>query len=124
MKNVQVIDGADNCAYSIFSVGDRVFKKIFHQPGQDVAFTEDVINKYGARMGGKLLACAWRYREDKTTIVGLHGLLYVGLGSRRKYYPNRREDDFVRQCFVNPRNPKRRRAAGSAARRGSDAKKE
>jgi hypothetical protein len=36
MKNIQVVDGADDCVYDIFAAADEEFGRIF-PPGQDVA---------------------------------------------------------------------------------------
>ena len=41
MKNIQVIDGADNCVYDIFAATDEEFSVIF-QAGQDIAFIDEV----------------------------------------------------------------------------------
>jgi len=41
MKNIQVIDSADNCVYDIFAATDEEFSIIFPE-GEDVAFTEEV----------------------------------------------------------------------------------
>ena len=38
MKNIQVIDGANNCSYDIFAVTDDEFKILFPDPGQDIEF--------------------------------------------------------------------------------------
>jgi len=44
MKNIQVIDGADNAAYDIFAATDEEFAMIF-PAGQDVAFISEVLNR-------------------------------------------------------------------------------
>jgi hypothetical protein len=40
MKNIQVIDGAENCVYDIFAATDEEFSLIFPR-GQDVAFIDE-----------------------------------------------------------------------------------
>jgi hypothetical protein len=42
MKNIQVIDGANNAVYDIFAATDEEFTLIFPE-GQDVAFIEEVL---------------------------------------------------------------------------------
>jgi hypothetical protein len=42
MKNIQVIDGADNCTFSIFQATDEEFAAIFPQSGQDIQLSEDL----------------------------------------------------------------------------------
>ena len=41
MKNIQVIDGADNCVYDIFAAPEQIFDLVF-APGTDVAFVEEL----------------------------------------------------------------------------------
>ena len=35
MKNILVIDGAENCAYSVFQATEAEFRLIFPEDGQD-----------------------------------------------------------------------------------------
>lgn len=51
MKNVQVIDGAMNCAYDIFSANDSDFAVIFPR-GKNIEFIEDFYARVGARKAG------------------------------------------------------------------------
>ena len=44
MKNIQVIDGAINSVYDIFSVTDDEFLLIFPD-GQDIAFIDEVLSR-------------------------------------------------------------------------------
>ena len=41
MKNIQVIDGAENCVYDIFAASDQEFSLIFPDD-HDVAFIDEV----------------------------------------------------------------------------------
>lgn len=43
MKNVQVIDGADNSEYAIYAFEDHRFEMIFPGKNQNIEFAEDVI---------------------------------------------------------------------------------
>lgn len=47
MKNIQVIDGADNATYSIFQATEEDFDQIFPQPGQDIEIAEDYVDRVG-----------------------------------------------------------------------------
>jgi hypothetical protein len=42
MKNIQVIDGALNCTFSIFQATEEEFVLIFSEPGQDIQYAEDL----------------------------------------------------------------------------------
>ncbi len=95
MRNVQVIDSAQNCSYSVYEVVEADFVALFnrHFDGQDVCFVEDLIDLYGETEAGSLLVRATRRRLDKQKITGIHGTLFVGLGHRRVYFPTRGELD-------------------------------
>jgi hypothetical protein len=55
MKNIQVIDGAQNCRYPIYSVTDDEFAIIFPAKGQGIEFLEDAILRVGKRKLGSVL---------------------------------------------------------------------
>lgn len=50
MKNIQVIDGADNRVYDIFAATDEEFGLIFPQ-GQDIAFIDEVMARGSEEAG-------------------------------------------------------------------------
>jgi hypothetical protein len=37
MKKLQVIEGALNCTFSIFTVADEDFSRLFQEPGQEIS---------------------------------------------------------------------------------------
>ena len=45
MKNVQIIDGADNCTFSIYQFTDEEFDLVFLVAGQDLEFIDDVLGR-------------------------------------------------------------------------------
>jgi hypothetical protein len=57
MKNIQVINGANNCSYDIFAVTDDEFKILFPDPGpgQDIEFIEDAIARVGENKLGAIM---------------------------------------------------------------------
>jgi hypothetical protein len=95
MKNVQIIDGADNCSYSIYSFTDDEFSSVFTEPGQDVEFIEDVIARLGDDQAGKLLRPVWDRPVRKTEVVGIHGTLFYELTHKKRYYPTKKEEEIV-----------------------------
>lgn len=94
MKNIQVIDGAANCAYSIYQVSDEALSIIFPEEGQDVEFIDDLIDRLGEDKVGEILGPAWDRRVEKRDVQGIHGTLFYELSFKKKYYPNKREADF------------------------------
>jgi hypothetical protein len=95
MKNVQVIDGADNCTYSIFQFSNRQFEMIFPAKGQDIEFIEDVVRRMGNNKLGQLLKSAWNRPIDKKRVKGIHGTLFYELTFKKKYYPTKIEAEMV-----------------------------
>lgn len=93
-KNVQIIDGAENCAYDVFVFEDEVFKFFFPDDGQDISFIEDVIDFRGEDELSRVSRDIWDRRLKKTDVKGIHGILFYGLRDRKgRYYPNRRDSD-------------------------------
>jgi hypothetical protein len=92
-KNIQVIDGADNCTYSIFQVEESTFDEMFPGDGQDIEFIEDFFDRVGNEHAIRMLEKVWKNRIDKPDVNGLHGTLFYGLDFKRKFYPNKREAD-------------------------------
>jgi hypothetical protein len=99
MKNIQVIDGADNCVYDIFAATDEGFSLIFPK-GRDVAFINEVMKRGGRPKVARskldaAFANIWRRRIPKKDAVGIHGLLFYGLDHKQQYYPTRRDEEAI-----------------------------
>jgi hypothetical protein len=43
VKNIQVIDGAANCTFSLFQATDEEFELLFPEPRQDIQYAEDLV---------------------------------------------------------------------------------
>jgi hypothetical protein len=94
MKNIQVIDGAANCTYSLFAATDREFSELF--PGEaDVEFSEDVYRRLGKARWSGIMAAIWRRPVGKRVAQGIHGTLFFGMQERKRFYPTRRESEMV-----------------------------
>ena len=65
MKNIQVIDGADNCTYDIFEISDEDFKIIFPAPGQDIEFNTDLFARLSQNEAISLGKRLWEKRLNK-----------------------------------------------------------
>jgi hypothetical protein len=89
MKNIQVIDGAMNCAYHVYAVTDEEFLILFPEPGQDIEFIEDVIKRVGEN-NLEFLSNVWRRRVNKPDAIGIHGTLFYELTYKKKYYPGKK----------------------------------
>jgi hypothetical protein len=102
MKNIQIIDGAENCSFSICLVDDDDFAEILPGPGQDVEFIEDLTKRVGKTRASELVARSTTRRIRKQTAMGIRGTLFFESSKRRKYFPNKREDDIDNPDFYSP----------------------
>lgn len=100
-KNVQVIDGAYNSCYAIYSIEEEYFNLIFPN-GQDIEFAKDFVSRVGKKLGNQVLKELWKSSGerssvgiDKKTVQGIHGTLFddyenCGCGKdiakKKKYY--------------------------------------
>lgn len=94
MKNIQVIDGAENSVYDIFAATEEEFALIF-PAGQDVAFIDEVLARGPKKQLGEALGRIWERRLPKREAMGIHGLVFYGLEHKKKYYPTRRDEEAV-----------------------------
>ncbi|WP_130434830.1 hypothetical protein [Rivibacter subsaxonicus] len=92
MKNIQVIDGADNCAYDIFAATDSEFGLIF-RAGCDIAFIDEVYAEGNKVLLDAALKNVWTRRVVKAEAMGIHGLLFYELDSKKQYYPTRKDEE-------------------------------
>jgi hypothetical protein len=95
MKNVQIIDGADNCTYSIYEFTDEEFSVVFPEPGQDIEFIEDAIARVGNNELGRVLGPVWKRPIKKTDVAGIHGTLFYELLNKKKYYPSKKDKEMI-----------------------------
>ena len=93
MKNIQVIDGAMNCSYDIFSVTEEEFNILFPEAGQDIEFIEDVIERVGDERLGRVMRNVWARPVKKPDVIGIHGTLFYELSWKKKYYPTKKSSE-------------------------------
>lgn len=94
MKNIQVIDGADNSVFDVFAATEEEFALIFPQ-GQDVAFIEEVMACGPEKQLDEAFTCIWERRIPKRDAMGIHGLLFYELDHKMQYYPTRRDEEAI-----------------------------
>lgn len=93
MKNVQLIDGADNSAYNIYAVPDEDFELLFPN-GQDIEFIEDFVKRVGSKKAAEVIGILNKGIQKKTEANGIHGTLFYELKRKKKHlYPNKRFSD-------------------------------
>jgi len=93
MKNILVVDGADNCAYDIYSCSDDDYSAIFPGAGQDIEFVEDFFARTGEQEASKITARLWANPIRKRDVRGIDGTLFFGLLAKKNFYPNKQDSD-------------------------------
>lgn len=95
VKNIQIIDGADNATFSIFQATDEEYSAIF--PGDcDMELVEDLVSRLGETEAGRVLTPLWSRPVLKRNAVGIHGTLFYGNERRREFIPSsKREVDWA-----------------------------
>jgi hypothetical protein len=94
MKNIQVIDGAENSVYDIFATTDEEFALIFPM-NQDVAFIDEVMARGPENKINEVFTRIWSRRVPKHEVVGIHGLLFYEHENKKQYYPTRKDEEAI-----------------------------
>ena len=92
MKNIQIIDGAQNCVYDIFAATDEEFALIFPDD-TDIAFIEEIYAKGDARILDAAFENIWQRRIKKRDAQGIQGIIFYELAEKMAYYPTRKDEE-------------------------------
>ncbi len=92
MKNIQVIDGANNATFSIFQATEEEFAAIF-PGGHDMELIEDLFERLGGAEADRVLELIWERPILKRNVIGLHGTLFYD-NARRRIPLSKREVDW------------------------------
>jgi hypothetical protein len=92
MKNVQIIDGANNATFSVFQATDEEYAALFPS-GRDMELAEDLIERLGEEEAARLLAPLWNRPILKRDAMGIHGTLFYD-NALRRIPPSKREVDW------------------------------
>ena len=92
MKNIQVIDGASNCTFSIFQATEEEFALLFPEPRQDIQYAEDLSLLPRQEGVEAALGQLWKRPIRKQDALGIHGTLLYELERYKTYYRAKRED--------------------------------
>lgn len=94
VKNIQVIDGAENCTYDVYSVEDNIFEMIFPEE-QDIEFSSDLTKRLGFDETNKVLNILWQGICEKKEVLGIHGTLFFELEFKKAFYPSKKEKEMI-----------------------------
>lgn len=96
MKNVQMIDGAENCVYDIFATTDDDFETIFPN-GTDIAFIDEIYDRKlnNAEELDRIFQEMWSRPIEKRDVHGIHGIIFYELDHKKIYYPTRKDAEAI-----------------------------
>jgi hypothetical protein len=94
LKNIQIVDSANNCTYNIFAATEQDFDEIFPN-GNDVEFIEDYIGRVGESRASEITSRLWNRPIKKSEVCGIHGTLYYQLLQKKRYFPTKKESEMV-----------------------------
>lgn len=89
MRNIQFIDGAENCPFAVFHVTDGDFRLLFPELGQDIQYAEDLPENVTIQSA---LARLFQNSIPKREAMGIHGTLFRGKPPYEFWYREKRED--------------------------------
>lgn len=92
MKNIQIIDGALNCTFSLFQATEEEFAVLFPEPRQDIQYAEDLTFLPRQEEVEAALRRIWDRPIRKQDALGIHGTLFYELERYKAYYRAKRED--------------------------------
>ncbi len=92
MKNIQIIDGAENCVYDIFAATDEEFALIFKNEA-DIAFIDEVYASGSEQLLDTAFDNIWQRRIKKADVQGIHGVIFYELGRKKVYYSTRKDEE-------------------------------
>jgi len=92
MKNIQIIDGAQNCVYDIFTATDEEFALLF-PADTDIAFIDEIYAQGDAKVLDAAFENIWQRRVKKSEARGIHGIIFYELDVKKAYYPTRRDEE-------------------------------
>ena len=92
MKNIQIIDGAENCVYDIFAATDEEFALIFLND-TDIAFINEVYDSGDVQLLDIAFNSIWQRRIKKIDVQGIHGTIFYELDRKKVYYPTRKDEE-------------------------------
>ena len=94
MKNLQIIDGAINCVYDIFSATDEEFELIFPH-GKNIAFIDEVYLNTDSQLLDAAFQNIWKRPVKKSEAHGIHGTIFYEFEEKKIFYPTRRDEEAV-----------------------------
>jgi len=102
LKTIQIIDGADNAAFSLFRATDEEFAYLFPKPGQDLEIIEDVLARHHPDFIERMMADLWSRPIHKSKANGVHGTLFYDYADKAHHLPASRREIDRNPLQINP----------------------
>ena len=99
MTNIQIIDGAQNCTYSLYAATNAEFALLFPR-GSDVGFPDEILRRLVRRRALPVFNALWERPVDKRTARGIHRTLLYELDFKKKFCPTRREAEMDERVYT------------------------
>jgi len=99
MTNIQVIDGAANCTFSLFQATDDEFELLLPEPRQDIQYAEDLARLPQQDEVASALQRIWQRPIRKQDVQGIHGTLFYQLQRYKHTYREKREEAVHRSAI-------------------------
>lgn len=84
MKNIMIIDGAENCTYDIFAAEDAEFEQIFGD--KEVIFIEDLVKGKKKGFFNPIFKAIWKRPVGKKDVAGIHGTIFYEQYYKKQYF--------------------------------------
>jgi len=101
LRNIQIIDNADNATFGVFQATDDEFSQIFPAIGQDMEIAEDFVRRVGEAHANLIFNAIWERPILKRDINGIHGTLYFNYQSRRRHMPTSKREVDLDESSIN-----------------------
>ena len=98
MKNIMIVDSADNCAYSVFQTTETEFGLLFPLPGQDIQFHDELPK---GKKAARALTEIWTRPILKKNVIGIHGMIFYLHPEKKPHFPKSRRLIDINESSVN-----------------------
>lgn len=102
LRNIQIVDGADNATFSVFQATDAEFNQIFPTIGQDMESSEDFVQRVGEAQANRVFEAIWERPILKRDANGIHGTIFFNSYSRRQHMPASKREVDLDERSINP----------------------
>jgi hypothetical protein len=101
LRNIQIIDGANNATFSVFQATDIEFAQIFPAADQDMEIANDFVHRVGEAQAKLTFDAICERPILKRDANGIHGTLYFNYDSKRRHMPRSKREVDLDERSIN-----------------------